>query len=104
MSSSKTSLVPDFTQNPKLQEIFGESGPYYTSYPTHGNWSNPLNHADYVKSMKAFFLKNGDVPIHIYVHIPFCAKLCFYCICNIVVTNNRERMQYFVDYLCREID
>ena len=104
MRGVKTSVIPDFTQNPKLLEIFGESGPYYTSYPTHGNWSNPLNHADYVKSMKDFFLKNGDVPIHIYVHIPFCAKLCFYCICNIVVTNNRERMQYFVDYLCREID
>lgn len=104
MRAVNTSVIPDFTQNPKLLEIFGESGPYYTSYPTHGNWSNHLDHADYVKSLKDFFLKNGDLPIHIYVHIPFCAKLCFYCICNIVVTNNRERMQYFVDYLFREID
>ena len=104
MKAVKTTSVPDFTQNPDLLEKFGESGPYYTSYPTHSNWSNNLGHADYVASLKDFFLKNGDEPIHLYVHIPFCAKLCFYCICNIIITNNRERMQHFVDYLCREID
>jgi oxygen-independent coproporphyrinogen-3 oxidase len=104
MSVGYTSLVPDFTQNPKLLELFVESGPYYTSYPTHSNWSNHLDHADYVESLKDFFLKKGNAPIHLYVHIPFCAKLCFYCICNIIVTNNRERMQHFVDYLYRELD
>lgn len=104
MIEKKTSIAPDFTQDPKLLEKFGESGPYYTSYPTHGDWSNELDHNDYVESLKKFFLENGNAPIHLYVHIPFCAKLCFYCICNIVVTNNRERMQYFVDYLFREID
>ncbi|NQW23756.1 MAG: oxygen-independent coproporphyrinogen III oxidase [SAR202 cluster bacterium] len=104
MKAIKTSLVPDFTQDPKLLEQFGENGPYYTSYPTHGDWSNQLGHTDYVKSLKDFFLKNGDAPVHLYIHIPFCAKLCFYCICNIIVTNNRDRMQHFVDYLFREID
>jgi len=104
MKAIKTSLVPDFTQDPKLLERFGETGPYYTSYPTHGDWSDSLDHTAYEESLKAFFLKNGDAPIHIYVHIPFCAKLCFYCICNIIVSNNRERIQYFVDYLLREID
>lgn len=104
MRAVNTSVIQDFTQNPKLLEIFGEKGPYYTSYPTHGNWSNHLDHTAYVESLKDFFSKNANAPIHIYLHIPFCAKLCFYCICNIVVTNNRERMQHFVDYLCREID
>ncbi len=104
MRALKTSLVPDFTKNPKLLDQFGQSGPYYTSYPTHGNWSNELNHADYVESLKGYFSNNSSAPIHLYVHVPFCAKLCFYCICNILVTNNRERMQHFVDYLCREID
>ena len=103
MRAVETPFVPDFTQNPKLLEQFLESGPYYTSYPTHGNWYQ-LDQASYVESLKDFFLKNGDAPIHLYVHIPFCAKLCFYCICNIIITNNREKMQYFVDYLCREIN
>lgn len=104
MEAVTTSLIPDFTQNPKLFEKFGESGPYYTNYPTHGNWSNQLHHAAYVESLKDFFSKNVDAPIHIYVHIPFCAKLCYYCICNIKITNDRQKMQHFTDYLCREVD
>ena len=104
MRAIKTSFIPDFTQDSKLLERFGESGPYYTSYPTHGNWSNHPDHVAYVESLKDFFLKNSDAPIHLYIHIPFCAKLCYYCICNIIVTNNRERIQDFVGYLCREID
>ena len=104
MKEIKSSFAPDLTQDPKLLEKFLESGPYYTSYPTHGEWSNKLAHGDYVESIKDFFLKNGNAPIQIYLHIPFCAKLCYYCICNIIVTNNRERVQIFVDYLTREID
>jgi len=104
MRPIKTSIVPDITLDPRLLERLGEKGPYYTSYPTHGTWSNNVDHADYVASLKDFFLKNGDSPIHLYVHSPFCAKLCYYCICNIIVTNNREKIQEFVDYLCREID
>jgi oxygen-independent coproporphyrinogen-3 oxidase len=104
MRSTKTYSVPNFTHNSKLLEQFSEKGPYYTSYPTHGNWSNHLGSVDYVESLKEFLLKTPDAPVQLYVHIPFCAKLCFYCICNIIVTNNRERMQHFVDYLFREID
>ena len=104
MSSAKPSLVPNFTQSPKLLEQFSDKGPYYTSYPTHGDWSNQLDHTDYVESLKDFFSKHTEDPVQLYVHIPFCAKLCFYCICNIIVTNNRERMQHFVNYLFREIE
>ena len=104
MEVIKASFVPDITQNPKLLEKFSESGPYYTNYPTHGNWSNQLHHAAYVESLKDFFSKNSDAPIHLYIHIPFCAKLCYYCICNIKITNSREKMQHFTDYLCREVD
>lgn len=104
MNAAQTPLIPDFTQNPKLLEKFGESGPYYTNYPTHGNWSGQLNHSDYVESLQDFFLRNPREPIHVYVHIPFCAKLCYYCICNIRITNDRDKMQHFVDHLCAEID
>ena len=104
MEVIKASFVPDITQNPKLLEKFSESGPYYTNYPTHGNLSNQLHHAAYVESLKDFFSKNSDAPIHLYIHIPFCAKLCYYCICNIKITNSREKMQHFTDYLCREVD
>ena len=87
-----------------LSEITAE-GPYYTSYPTLGLWDQNHGHGTYVEAMKDLFLGNGaKTPIELYIHIPFCAKLCWYCICNIKVSNNRQRIQQFVDYLLREID
>jgi len=79
MRPINTSIVPDITQNSQLLERLGESGSYYTSYPTHGTWSQKLDTSEYVASLKAFLLKNPDAPVHIYVHSPFCVKLCYYC-------------------------
>src|SRR6185436_13172064 len=45
-----------------------------------------------------------DGPLHLYLHIPFCAKLCHYCICNVIISNDREKIQFFLDHLCKEID
>lgn len=84
---------------------FNEPGPYYTSYPTIGLWSRDFGPADYRNALIDFFTGEGkDKPIHLYLHIPFCAKLCWYCICNIQVTNNRAKIQFFLDYLFREIE
>ena len=83
---------------------FNESGPYYTSYPTLGLWSNEYDNRTYLKSLEELFREYGeDVPLALYVHIPFCAKLCWYCICNIKISNNRERIQEFTDHLTREV-
>ena len=54
---------------------------------------------DYVAALKHF-----DGPRHLYLHIPFCAKLCHYCICNISITNDRAKIQFFLDHLLKEID
>jgi len=84
---------------------FNEKGPYYTSYPTLGLWSNEYDNNAYIKSLEELFCEYGEnVPLALYVHIPFCAKLCWYCICNIQVSNNRNRIQEFTDYLTREIE
>jgi oxygen-independent coproporphyrinogen III oxidase len=83
---------------------FNESGPYYTSYPTLGLWSNEYDNSTYVQSLEELFREHGDdVPLALYVHVPFCAKLCWYCICNIKISNNRDRIQEFTDYLTREV-
>ena len=50
------------------------------------------------------FLEHCEKPLHVYLHIPFCKKLCHYCICNIVVTNDRSKIQFFLDHLLKEID
>lgn len=88
-----------------IRSKFNESGPYYTSYPTLGLWSSEFQHSQYRDALIDFLKGEGrDAPIHFYVHIPFCAKLCWYCLCNVKVTNNREKIQEFVGYLLKEID
>lgn len=89
----------------KFIDLFNEKGPYYTSYPTLGLWSDEYRAKNYREGLKNLFRMEGeDVPLAIYVHIPYCAKLCWYCICNLKITNNRKKIQKFTDYLLREID
>ena len=87
----------------RLIAKFNESGPYYSSYPTLNRWHENFGHEQYVRALLEFFEREPDAPIYLYLHIPFCAKLCWYCICNIQISNNRERIQRFVDVLLAEI-
>jgi len=87
-----------------LDQHFNEKGPYYTSYPTRGEWKNDFGSETYLESLKDFYATHDkDTPVHLYIHIPYCAKLCYYCICNIKVSNNRDTIQGFVDLLLKEI-
>jgi len=77
-----------------LPEITAE-GPYYTSYPTLGLWDQVYGHDAYVEAMKDLFLGDEDqTPVELYIHVPFCAKLCWYCICNIKVSNTRKNSEF----------
>lgn len=98
------SRVDDIKQTDLLRR-FNEPGPYYTSYPALAQWSKDSTYNEYENSLRDFFTgEEKDSPLHIYLHIPFCAKLCWYCICNIVISNDRAKIQFFLDYMLREID
>lgn len=76
-----------------------DSGSWYTSYPSINHWHGGVGHRQYAEALRKF---NG--PLHLYLHVPFCKKLCHYCICNVLISSDREKIQTFVDHLCREID
>ena len=87
------------------RRLFNEVGPFYTSYPTLGLWSSEYDNSTYFRALEDLFNDQGDnVPLALYVHVPFCAKLCWYCICNIKISNNHKIIQEFTNYLTREID
>jgi oxygen-independent coproporphyrinogen-3 oxidase len=75
------------------------SDSWYTSYPSINHWHEGVGHAEYAAALEAF-----TGPLHLYLHIPFCKKLCNYCLCNVLISNDREKIQNFVEHICREID
>ena len=53
--------------------LFNKPGPYYSSYPVLGEWKKIQNNKNYIKALKLFFKNNPNRPLHLYLHIPYCA-------------------------------
>lgn len=82
-------------------------GPRYTSYPTADRFVDSFNAASYQRALqqRALATASGDAaPLSIYVHIPFCESVCYYCACNKVVTRQHERAGEYLAALQREIE
>ncbi|MCP5092426.1 MAG: oxygen-independent coproporphyrinogen III oxidase [Gammaproteobacteria bacterium] len=80
---------------------YGGRGPRYTSYPTALQFSESLTASDYQQQARSS--NDSDVPLSLYVHIPFCHSLCYYCGCNKIVTHNQVRVDRYIEMLYREI-
>ena len=72
--------------------------PRYTSFPTAAEFTEAVGARELVRSLAG---ENGDISL--YVHIPFCEKICWYCGCNTSVANRTERVAAYLDSLHREI-
>lgn len=77
------------------------SGPRYTSYPTAVQFDPTLSPEALISQGQASADKAA--PLSLYVHIPFCAHVCYYCACNKVITRNRDRAQPYLDTVYREM-
>ena len=93
--------MPKLEFNTDLIRRYDTAGPRYTSYPTANQFSPEFNRNDYAN--QAHLSNQGQGPLSLYLHIPFCDTICFYCGCNKIVTKNRERAQPYLDRLYREI-
>jgi oxygen-independent coproporphyrinogen-3 oxidase len=79
---------------------FVESAPRYTSYPPATEF-----HAGFgEREARAQLAATANGPISLYVHVPFCVSLCWYCGCNVVATSRRERGSAYVDVLAKELE
>lgn len=77
------------------------AGPRYTSYPTAPQFHNNFPDQDFYDAVARS--NHGAKPLSLYIHIPFCETLCFYCGCNKVVTPNKTRAAPYLQYLAQEI-
>mgnify|MGYP000577593343 CR=1 FL=1 len=78
--------------NAKLLDQYDVPGPRYTSYPTADRFVGAFGHTQYIQALRQRQQGLGlrGVPLSVYVHIPFCASLCYYCACNKIITANRQ--------------
>lgn len=81
---------------------YGGRGPRYTSYPTALQFDENFTSEDYRRHARQS--NRASRPLSLYVHIPFCKSLCYYCGCNKVVTRNQQRMDRYLEHLYREIE
>ena len=85
----------------ELIERYDGRGPRYTSYPTALQFSERLGESQY--RANALASNAGGAPLSLYVHIPFCHSLCYYCGCNKIVTRNQVRVERYMEMLHEEI-
>jgi oxygen-independent coproporphyrinogen-3 oxidase len=85
-----------------LIKKYDEAGPRYTSYPTADRFHNGFTETDYQAALAK--RKENPDPLSIYVHIPFCNTICYYCACNKVITKDHGRSAKYIRYVAREMD
>ncbi|OIQ24975.1 oxygen-independent coproporphyrinogen III oxidase [uncultured Vibrio sp.] len=82
-----------------ILDKYNYSGPRYTSYPTALEFHEAFTVADYDMACTQY----PDRPLSLYVHIPFCHKLCYYCGCNKVITRHAHKADEYLDVIEHEI-
>jgi len=90
----------------ELLERFDIPGPRYTSYPTADRFVEAYGPGQYSQCLEQ--RKQGvgvrSVPLSVYIHIPFCESLCYYCACNKIITKRYSKAISYLELLEREIE
>ncbi len=82
-----------------LIDKYNISGPRYTSYPTALQFNEDFTAVDFSKALS----EPTDKPLSIYIHIPFCKSICYYCACNKFITKDQTKSERYLDALEKEI-
>jgi oxygen-independent coproporphyrinogen-3 oxidase len=101
--SDPQSRVPNVP--PGLLGRYDKPGPRYTSYPTAPSWNDeygPADHADRIRSCGSS--ERAGEPLSMYVHLPYCESMCWFCGCNVVITQDRGKGANYVDEVLREAE
>ena len=90
--------------SPELLQRFDVQGPRYTSYPTADRFVEAFTADDYAQALRQRGAQASTLPLSVYVHLPFCASLCYYCACNKIITRHHSRASDYLDLLHKELD
>ncbi|WP_117235604.1 oxygen-independent coproporphyrinogen III oxidase [Vibrio maerlii] len=82
-----------------ILDKYNYSGPRYTSYPTALEFHEAYTISELDMACAAY----PERPLSLYIHIPFCHKLCYYCGCNKVITRHSHKADEYLDVIEHEI-
>jgi oxygen-independent coproporphyrinogen-3 oxidase len=99
MEKAVNQLVVDL----ELIRRLDKNGPRYTSYPTADRFVEAFNAETYAQWVAKREIGGIARPLSLYIHIPFCNTLCFYCACNKVITKDKSKAAVYVRYLIKEM-
>ena len=88
----------------QLLRRFDVPGPRYTSYPTADRFVEAFTEHDYIRALEQRAAGSLALPLSLYIHIPFCESLCYYCACNKVITKHHSKAAEYLRYLSRELE
>jgi oxygen-independent coproporphyrinogen-3 oxidase len=80
-----------------------QSGPRYTSYPTADRFQSDFGYGQFLEAVAGLRMRRSGRPLSLYIHIPFCDTVCYYCGCNKIVTKDRSKAAIYLGYLKQEI-
>lgn len=95
--------VSELVIDPVLIRKFDITGPRYTSYPTADRFVEAFGEQDLASALAKRNVGGMSQPLSVYVHLPFCSSLCWYCGCNKVVTKDHGRSAKYIKYLGKEL-
>jgi len=87
-----------------LIKKYDHPGPRYTSYPPAPVFSPEFGPQAFREAVTEVERTPSHADLSLYLHIPFCDTLCYFCGCTTIITQNTEHLNRYLGYLYREID
>ncbi|MFJ2989068.1 oxygen-independent coproporphyrinogen III oxidase [Collimonas sp. NPDC087041] len=103
ISNESTPAVAAVSFDASLLRKLNQLGPRYTSYPTADRFAEAFTADDYQQAVAHRRDMGARHALSLYLHIPFCNTICYYCACNKVVSKNTAKAALYLTYLQREI-
>lgn len=103
-SGRNTVSFPEIEISEGLVRRFDASGPRYTSYPTADRFRSDFTEQTYIEYLSKRTQAASNPPLSVYVHLPFCESLCYFCACNKIITQDHSRSEKYLRYLDIEME
>ncbi|MWJ28751.1 oxygen-independent coproporphyrinogen III oxidase [Halomonas sp. ZH2S] len=94
-------FIPGRAWNQAMLQRNDKEEPRYASYPTPRSFHDNFSAEEFTAALERS--NSGNKPLGVYVHVPFCRKVCFYCACDKIVTQNTQLAEPYLSRLDREM-